>query len=460
MHPTDLPRPARPIHKIAGLLALGLAALAAAAAPAMAQDPARMDQVVRASADTDAFSGSVLVARDGEILLDQGYGLANREWNIPNAGDTKFRLGSVTKQFTAVAIMLLAERGLVDVDAPVKTYLPDAPAAWDGVTVKHLLTHTSGIPDFTRFEDFEALNTLPTTVEGLIGRFRDRPLAFQPGERFAYSNSGYVVLTAIIEKASGQTYAEFATANLFQPLGMADTSYDTHSAILPRRASGYTPSDDGVVNADYADMTVPQGAGGLYSTTRDLLKWEQGLFGGKVLKADSLTRLTTPYRGDYAMGLGVGTADGHRIISHSGGIQGFNTYLGYDADARMTVVVLGNLNGDASDKIGADLMTLARGGTVRLANERQEVAVSAEALAAYAGTYEATPSFGFTVSAADGKLTAQATGQQPLELFAEGPDAFFLKVVDARITFTRDAAGVVDGLVLHQGGRELPAKKK
>ena len=440
-------------------MALGLAALAVAA-PAMAQDPARMDQVVRASAEKDEFSGSVLVARDGEILLDQGYGLANREWNIPNAGDTKFRLGSVTKQFTAVGVMLLAERGLVDIDAPVKTYVPDAPSSWDAVTVRTLLTQTSGIPDLTRLPDFGSLNTLPATVQALIARFRDLPLAFTPGEKFVYSNSNYILLTAVIEKASGQTYAEFVQTNLLAPLGMADSGYDTHAEILPRRASGYTPSDEGIVNADYADMTVPQGAGALYSTTRDLLKWEQGLFGGKVLKPESLTQLTTPYRGDYAMGLIATTAEGHRIISHNGAIQGFNTYLGYDADARMTVVVLGNLNGSAPDKIGADLMTLARGGTVRLASERQEIQVPAETLATYAGVYEASPRFALTVVAADGKLTAQATGQQPLDLFAEGPDAFFLKAVDAQITFSRNAEGEIEGLVLHQGGNKLPANKK
>lgn len=463
MHHFNPPhRPHR--HRRTGLLAIAFATLAVTAAPANAgdvtPDAARMDQIIRASSDSDAFSGSVLVARDGEILLDQGYGLANREWNIPNAGDTKFRLASVTKQFTAVSVLLLSERGLIDVDAPVKTYLPDAPATWDAVTVKDLLAHTSGIPNFTSFEDYAALATQPTTVTALIGRFRDLPLDFTPGEQFAYSNSGYVLLTAIIEKVSGQTYAEFVAANLFQPLGMADTGYDTHAAILPQRASGYTPTDDGVVNADYTDMTVPQGAGGLYSTTRDLLKWEQGLFGAKVLKAESLARLTTPNLNDYALGLQVRTIDGRRVISHSGGIQGFNTFLGYDADARTTVVVLGNLNGSAPDKIGADLMSLARGGTVILPGERQAIAVSGETLAAYAGVYEVTPGFGFTVVEADGKLTAQATGQQASELFAESPDAFFLTVVDARIIFSRDAAGAVDGLVLHQGGHEIPARKK
>ncbi len=169
--------------------AAGLAALTLTALPAWAQDPARMDTVVRADADKGEFMGAVLVARDGDILLDRGYGSANLEWNIPNDGATKFRLGSVTKQFTAVAVLLLAEQGKLRLDAPVKTYLPDAPAAWDKVTLHHLLTHTSGIPNFTGFDDYGAQKTLPATSASLIARFSGKPLDFAPGEKWNYSNS-------------------------------------------------------------------------------------------------------------------------------------------------------------------------------------------------------------------------------------------------------------------------------
>ena len=419
-----------------------------------------MDEVARAAAATGEFSGSVLVARDGEVLLDQGYGLANREWNIANDGETRFRLGSVTKQFTAVAIMILNERGLVDLDAPVKTWLTDAPAAWDGVTVRHLLSHTSGIPNFTDFPDYEGSRTQAATIDGLISRFRDRPLEFQPGENWDYSNSGYILLTAIVEKASGQSYAAFVTETLFQPLGMTDSGYDSHRAIIPHRASGYVPTGNGFAHADYLDMSIPQGAGALYSTTRDLLKWEQGLFGGRLLQPQSLALLTTPVRNNYAFGLGVTESNGDRTISHSGGIEGFNTYMAYDPARRMTVIVLGNLNGPGPDKVGADLLTLARGGTVTLQNERQAVTASVEVLRAYEGVYELSPTFAITASVVDGKLMVQATGQDALELHQESADAFFLREVDAQVVFTRDASGAVDGLVLHQGGREAPARKK
>lgn len=440
--------------------AIALAAFALAPLPALAQDPARMDAVVRDDADKGAFMGAVLVARDDVVLFDKGYGSANLEWNIPNDGATKFRLGSVTKQFTAVAILLLQDRGKLTLDAPVKTYLPDAPAAWDKVTVRHLLTHSAGIPNFTNFPDYGATKTLPATHDSLIARFRDKPLEFAPGEKFAYSNSGYVLLSAIIEKLSGQSYAAFVAENLFKPLGMADTGYDSHAMILPRRASGYAPGPKGPVNADYISMTIPQGAGGLYSTTWDLLKWQRGVYGGKLLTPAALVAFRTPYKDGYALGVGVQSAGGSTTIEHGGGIEGFNTSLAYDPDRKLTVVVLGNLNGPAPGKLSKALMTLARGGTVTLAAERKEITVAPDQLAQYEGVYELAPTFAITMRVKDGKLMTQATGQQEFELFPESKDRFFLKVVDAQVEFTRDASGKVMGIILHQGGRAMPGARK
>jgi CubicO group peptidase (beta-lactamase class C family) len=405
--------------------------------------------------------GAVLVARDGQILVDKGYGSANLEWKIANDGDTKFRLGSVTKQFTAAALLLLQERGKLKLDAPVKTYVPDAPAAWDKITVHHLLTHTSGIPSLTSFDDFQKQKTLPATLASLIARFRDKPLEFEPGTKHKYSNSGYILLTEVVEKASGQSYTAFVTENIFKPLGMADTGYDSHALVIPRRASGYTPRVAGiVVNADYVDMTIPQGAGALYSTTHDLLKWQLGLFGGKLLKPESLKAYRTPFKDDYALGVVVSTKDGATTIEHGGGIEGFNTWLGHDPDRKLTVVVLANLNGPAAGRLGKSLLTLARGGTVKLAGERETIAVALDVLKTYEGTYELSPEFGFTVKLDGTRLMVQATNQPAFELFPEKPDYFFLKVADAQISFTRDASGKITGAILHQNGRDGVARKK
>ncbi|HEY6230679.1 MAG TPA: serine hydrolase domain-containing protein, partial [Pyrinomonadaceae bacterium] len=257
--------------------------LATAQQPSIQSERAtRMEQIVQAYVP-GKFMGTVLVAQDGKIVLDKGYGFANLEWDIPNTPRTKFRLGSLTKQFTAASILLLEERGKLKIEDPVKKYMPDAPAAWDKITIFHLLTHTSGIPSFTGFADYRSREAEAITPEKLVEWFRDKPLEFEPGTKWNYSNSGYVLLGYLIEKISGQSYAEFVQQNIFTPLGMKDSGYDSNSAIIAHRAAGYTPGNSGPVNAGFVHMSIPFSAGALYSTTEDLLRWEQGLFGGKVL---------------------------------------------------------------------------------------------------------------------------------------------------------------------------------
>lgn len=428
----------------------------------LAQDNvSRMEQVVRSYVDAKQFMGSVLVDRDGKALLSKGYGSANLEWDISNSPSTKFRLGSITKQFTAACILLLEERGKLKVEDPVKKYMPDAPAAWDKMTIFNLLTHTSGIPSFTGFPDYHSTEAIATTPELLVARFRDKPLEFQPGEKWNYSNSGYVLLGYLIEKISQQSYRQFVQENIFNPLGMKDSGYDSNSEIILHRASGYTPGPKGMTNAGYIDMTIPLSAGALYSTTEDLLRWEQGLMGGKLLSPASLKKMTTPFKNDYAFGLGVHTANGHRLIDHGGGIEGFNTFLAYYLEDKLTVVVLANLNGQAPDAIASKLAAVAHGEIVVLPSERKEVTVSPAILAKYVGTYELMPDFDIVVTLEGGQLMTQATGQAKFPLFAESETKFFLKVVDAEVEFFKnDKGGEVIYIILHQGGQDMKGTKK
>jgi CubicO group peptidase (beta-lactamase class C family) len=420
----------------------------------------RMEQVVQSYVANKTFMGSVLVVRDKTVLLEKGYGSADLEWDIPNSPTTKFRLGSITKQFTATSILLLEERGKLSIDDPVKKYMPDAPAAWDKVTIYNLLTHTSGIPSFTGFPDYEATERTATTPEQLVARFRDKPLEFQPGEKFEYDNSGYVLLGYLIEKISGQTYAQFVQDNIFTPLGMKDSGYDSNTAIIMHRASGYSKGKEGIENAGYVHMTIPFAAGSLYSTVEDLVRWEQGLFGGKVLSAASLQKMTTPFKSDYAFGLAVSTEKGRKAIEHGGGIEGFNTHLAYYPDDKLIVLVLGNLSGSAPGDIAHKLAAVAHGETVVLASERKEVAVAPAILANYLGTYEVSPAFALVMTLEGGQLMTQATGQGKLPLFAESETKFFLKAVDAEVDFVKNDKGEVTGLVLHQGGQDIKAIKK
>ena len=210
-----------------------------------------------------------------------------------------------------------------------------------------------------------------------------------PGTKFSYSNSGYILLGYILEKVSGQTYADFLQKNIFTPLAMYDTGVDSNTAILPKRVQGYVPSANGMQHAGYVSMTVPFSAGALYSTTGDLLKWEQGLFGGKVLNPASQTKMLTPFKDNYGFGLEIGDEKGHKRIQHNGGIEGFNTSLAYYPDDKLVVIVLGNLNGSAADSLAAKLAQVALGEQVVLPSERKEVQVPEKILQDYVGTYRA-----------------------------------------------------------------------
>lgn len=422
-----------------------------------AQDTARMEHVIQSYVAKKAFMGSVLVARGNDVLFNKGYGSANLEWDIADSPSTKYRLGSITKQFTAASILLLEERGKLKVGDPVKKYMPDAPAAWDQITIFNLLTHTSGIPNFTNFPEYRKLEPFPITPEQTVAVFRDKPLDFQPGEKWNYSNSGYLLLGYLIEKVSGESYEKFLRENIFTPLGMKDSGYDSNSAVILHRAAGYAPSAAGPVNAGFIHMSVPHAAGGLYSTTGDLLRWEQGLFGGKVLSSASLEKMTTPFKNDYAFGLGVNNRNGRKVISHNGGIEGFNTYLGYYPDDHVTVVVLANLNGSVPDELGAQLGALAHGDAVVLNSERKQITLSRGNLAKYVGTYELAPKVNMAVTLDGDQLMTQLTGQGKLAIFPETETSFFLKEVEAQIEFGKDDKAPF--LVLHQGGRDQKAPR-
>ena len=421
-----------------------------------AQDLARMEQVIQSYVTPGTFMGTVLVARDSNIVFDKAYGMANIEWDVPNTTTTKFRLGSVTKQFTAAAILLLEERGKLKIDEHIKTYLPDQPASWDRITVFNLLTHTSGIANFTSLAEYNTLKGRATTVDGTLAILRDKVLDFGPGEKMSYSNSGYLVLGSIIEKVSGQSYEKFITDNIFTPLGMKDSGYDSNTAIIKRRASGYIKGPVATVNAGYVHMSVPHAAGALYSTTGDLLKWEQALFGGKLLSKASLDRMTTPFKNDYAFGLVSVMEKDRRVIWHNGGIDGFNTRMAYYPDTRTVVIVLSNVNGSVPDTLAPQLGALMHGETVMLTTERKETTVPAATLAKYVGAYQLAPNATITVTLDGDHLMAQLTGQGKLQIFPQSETLFFLKVVDAQFEFAADGSSVV----LHQGGRDQKAGRQ
>jgi CubicO group peptidase (beta-lactamase class C family) len=424
---------------------------------ACAQDTARMEAVVKAQTAGDRYMGNVLVVRDGVTLFSGSYGWANLEWKVPHTPTSKFRIGSVTKQFTAAAILLLEERGKLKVGDLVSKYVPATPDTWKDVTVHHLLSHTSGVPSFTDLPDYKKWQVLGETPAQTMVHIRDRPLDFAPGEKFKYSNTGYTLLGWIVEIVSGQSYETFLRENLFTPLGMNDSGYDSNTAIIPQRADGYVPGPAGLTNAAFIDMRVPHGAGALYSTTGDLVKWTQGLFGGKLLAPASLEKMITPVKSNYAYGLGVMTQKDRKVIQHGGGIDGFNAQLAYYPDSKTTVVVLANVNGSAFTELANQLGALAFGETVTLSAERKIVEVPAATLQRYVGVYQLNPRITNTVRLTEGGLTVQLSGQAAYPIFAESESKFFLKIVDAQVEFVADGQGKVTHLLQTQGGRTQKA---
>lgn len=426
---------------------------------AFAQDLARMTQIVEAQTAGDKFMGSVVVAKAGDILFEKHPGWANLEWKIAHTPATKFRIGSVTKQFTAAAILLLADRGKLQLDDLVSKHLPDAPATWEKVTLYHLLTHTSGIPSVTSQPEYAVWKLSPSTPAESLAHVRDLPLEFTPGEKFAYSNSGYILLGQLIERISGSSYETFVTDSILKPLGMNDSGYDSNSALIAQRASGYVPGPNGLANAPYIDMHFPHAAGGLYSTTHDLLRWVDALFGGKLLSPASFEKMITPFKNDYACGVGVSTVRGRTVIQHGGGIEGFNAHLAYYPDSKLAVAVLANVNGSAASELAGQLAAVAFAEPVTLSEERQARDVPVERLQTYVGVYRLSPQITNSIRLVDGQLTTQLTGQPAFPLFPETESKFFLKVVDAQVEFSTDASGRVTHLTQHQAGRSQKAPR-
>jgi CubicO group peptidase (beta-lactamase class C family) len=340
----------------------GAQAGAQAAAPA-ASPAAAVDAFVTKTMDTRRVPGvSVAVIQDGKVLVSKGYGLADVDKGIKATDQTVYQLASVTKQFTAAAILMLVEEGKVSLDGTITGILPGLPAAWSGVTVRHLLTHTSGIKSYTDvFGQLKMPDDRVFTHDQILALVKDLPLVSAPGEKYAYCNTGYYLLGMVIEKASGKSYATFVSERIFKPLGMSASGYDDYDDARPIRARGYQPDGAGVKASAHTHPTQPFAAGALVSTVADLARWDAALAARKLLKPASYEAMWTPATlnggatAPYGFGWGVDKINGHRRISHGGGITGFSTFISRFPDDGLTVVVLTNMSGGAAGAMTAGI---------------------------------------------------------------------------------------------------------
>lgn len=550
----------------------------------------QLDKLFNQYMEYGRFNGSVLIAEKGEVIFKKGFGMANMEWEIPNQSDTKHRLGSITKQFTSMLIMQLVEQGKLKLDVPIITYLPDYPKPnGEKITIHHLLTHTSGIPNYTSFPDFfKNKSREPYSPEEFLKVFADSTLDFIPGEKFAYSNSGYFLLGVIIEKVTGKSYEVVLQENILDPLKMKDTGFDHHNVILKNRASGYERKGRSYINANYLDMSIPYAAGSLYSTVEDLYLWDQALYTEKIISKKYRDLLFNPYipafGGHYGYGWAIGkvpigkTNDSLNVVNHGGGINGFNTLISRIPSDNNLIVLLNNTGGaplnEMSNAINGilynkpydlpkkslaySLLTdiekngidkalvkfnenksseiydlkegemnnagyeLLQAGKVKEAievfklnvkafpksanvydslgeaymkdgnkalaienykksvelnpgnqgaidmlkkmgvdtnNLVKEIIVDEKILESYVGKYELAPGFILTVTKDGNQMKTQATGQSEVLIYPKSNNVFYLKVVEAQLTFNKNNDGEIVSVTLHQGGQEIVGNK-
>jgi CubicO group peptidase (beta-lactamase class C family) len=570
--------------KIAILFTLFMLALMTATNSFAQQNVRKIDELLKQYHDYGQFNGSILVAENGKVVYKKGFGMANMEWNIPNQPDTKFRIASITKQFTAALVLQLVEEGKIKLDGKITDYLTDyRKDTGDKVTVHQLLNQTSGIPDYSTRPNFSAeISRIRYVVADFVKKFASDDLEFEPGSKYRYSNSGYHILGAIIEKVTRKTYETVLQERILKPLAMTNSGYAHNSTLLEKQAGSYEKTPAGYVNAQYIDMSIPYAAGSMYSTVEDLLKWDEALYGDKILSAESKRLMFTPGLGDYGYGIRIneqpiGKSDQKtKVIWHGGaGINGFASLISRAVEKRQTVIILDNgsnalnlpkitnsilgiLNGqpyDAPKKsivetlykialekdvasavaeyrklraanspsydfsetelntLGYRLLSLKRTkdaieifklnaetfpnsanaydtlGEAYLADnqkdsalanykkaveldptnanallnvrrlEGKETKVDSSNFEAYVGEYEVNPRLTLTITREGDKLFAQLTGQPKLVVEPVSDTQFTIPDVKANISFEKDSAGKVVGLVLSQGTRTVNAKK-
>ena len=343
--------------------------------PAIAAKPAADPQAITARFDAymdaavrhDHFAGAVLVARDGVPMLNKAYGMASLELQVPNRPETVFRIASLTKQFTSMAILQLQEQAKLRIGDPVCKYLDDCPAAWQPITLRHLLMHGSGIPNVSSLPNWdEDLGRKTYRRRDFVRLFRDLPLEFAPGARFKYSNSGYFLLGMVIERASGKSYGQYLHENIFAPLGMAHSQFDDNRRLVPGRATGYYSRGTEFISAPFIDPTVTFSGGGITSTTGDLLRWDQALYSYKLLPQQARDEMFTANQGGYGYGWQVRERFGRRTLDHSGSFNGFSAYILRFPDERATVIVLSNSDRASAGRTGTNLAAILLGEEYKL----------------------------------------------------------------------------------------------
>ncbi|NML60672.1 serine hydrolase [Massilia sp. RP-1-19] len=443
--------------RVTVLLVLAITGLAPAAALAQADRkfPEQAEALLKDYVQDELFTGTVLVARNGKPIFRKGYGAANREWMIPNTVNTRYRIGSITKQFTAAAILKMADENRLGLDDPIKKYLPGLPANWGQATIRQLLSHTSGIPSHTSPDDSGAkLMPVKHTPQELIDLLKDVPLNYEHGAKFMYNNMGYVLLGCIIETVSGMSYPDYLEQKLLKPLNVRNSGYDDGRVVVRQLAQDYTDGVDDVVKGRFVNMSNTYAAGAMYSTVDDLFAWQQMLINGKVLSPPSLKAMFTDGGHHYGLGWFIRENLSRRLYEHGGNIGAYSSLLAYYPDDKLTVIVLSNYGDEVVSKITDELARLA----LDVAPAHRQVKVDPRLYADFEGRYQLGSAI-FAITSKGDRLFAKLTGQRQLEIFPESNYSYFYKAIDVVVTFDEDASGKIESVTVNQNGSKIKAKR-
>jgi len=332
----------------------------------------KIEEYLRKEMQAQQIPGVALaVVKDGKVVLARGYGLANVEHQVPVKPETIFQSGSTGKQFTATAVMMLVEEGKLSLEDKITKYFPDAPESWGNITLRHLLTHTSGMTDYP--PDFDLRRDY--TEDDLLQRIKAIPLAFQPGEKWSYSNLAYVTLGILIHKVSGKFYGDFLQERVFKPLDMSTARIISEADIIPNRAAGYRVANGQLKNQNWVSPSLNTTAdGALYLTVYDMAKWDAALYTEKLLKRSSLEQMWTPVKLNngktfpYGFGWGLGNVRGHHVIEHGGSWQGFKAQISRYVDDKLTIILFANQTRANQTKLAHDIAAIVNPELAPVAN--------------------------------------------------------------------------------------------
>ena len=434
----------------------------------------KIDAVVSSTYSSKEPGISVLVAKDRKAIYSKAFGKSNLELNTPLETNSVFQIGSITKQFTAISILMLEEQGKLSVEDKIGKYIPEYAEIGKDITIHHLLNHTSGIKNRTPVGDKGFISKTNMSPTELIAYFKDEPLEFKPGERFKYSNAGYILLGRIIEIVSGQPYSDFIEQNIFDKIGMKNSSCGDMKQVIPNLTKGYIIEQNDFVKSDYINLSLAYSAGAILSTTEDLLKWQNALLSNTLLKASSIKQAMTPTllnsgkRVPYGYGFRFSKLGNSPVIAHTGSTKGFTSIALFLPKEKLYITTLTNCNcknvNNVAKQVAELFVNLPDNKITEVENnqpERKSIDVPSEILSDYTGTYEVKPNVNLTIGLDNtNQLYLLAPGQtKKVELFAETQNHFFVKIVDAEITFNTNEKGKVISLTMNQSGRKITAKK-